>query len=244
MTMKNLLAIVALAAAPLFVDCAAAQQPADPNERIQKLVTLKYIEPNVVTNLLRDFGVDIRWDPRSKVVALTGRRANVMTAEDAIKQLDVPNSAQKNLDMTVYFVIATDQSNVTGTPIPGDLQSTVSTLKSTFPFKNYALLDTLSLRTRSGVEASTSGQFGSRMTYFRVGSATLESEGGSIRLNRLSAGLRNPVSGGQGKIEYVDTGVTTEVVDVKEGQKLVIGRSSLDGPSTAIFLVLVTKVVQ
>jgi len=243
--MKNLLVIVALAAAPLFVKCAAAQQPADPNnEVIHKLVTLKYVEADVVGNLLHFFGVDMRWDQRSNVISLTGRRANIMTAEDAIKQLDVPGAAQKNLDMTVYFVLATDQSNLTGTPIPGDLQSTVSTLKNTFPFKNYALLDTLSLRTRSGVGASTSGQFGSRMTYFRVGSATVESEGGSIRLNRLSAGLRNPVSGGQGKIEYVDTGVTTEVVDVKEGQKLVIGRSSLDGPSTAIFLVLVTKVVQ
>jgi hypothetical protein len=242
--MKNLWAIAALVLAPAFLELAAAQQPPDPNERIQKLVTLKYIEPDILGTLLRDFGIDIRWDPRSRVVALAGRRANVMTAEDAIKQLDVSGSGQKNIEMTVYFVIAADQSNVTGTPIPGDLQSTVSTLKSTFPFKNYALLDTLSLRTRSGVGASTSGQFGGRITYFRVGSATVESEGGSIRLNRLSAGLRNPVNGGQGKVEYVDTGVTTEVVDVKEGQKLVIGRSSLDGPSTAIFLVLLTKIVQ
>ena len=242
--MKKLLALAALVTAPVLLEPAAAQQAADPNERIQKLVTLKYIEPYVVSSLLRDFGVDIRSDPRSKVIALTGRRANVMTAEDAIKQLDVPGTAQKDIDMTVYFVIGSEQSNVTGTPIPADLQSTVSTLKSTFPFKTYALLDTLSLRTRTGVTASTSGQYGGRITYFRLGSATVEPEGGSIRLDRLSAGLRNPINGGQGKVEYVDTGVTTEVVDVKEGQKLVIGRSSLDGPSTAIFLVLVTKIVQ
>jgi hypothetical protein len=34
------------------------------------------------------------------------------------------------------------------------------------------------------------------------------------------------------------------VVDVKEGQKLVVGRSSLNGPDTALFLVLIAKVAQ
>jgi hypothetical protein len=31
------------------------------------------------------------------------------------------------------------------------------------------------------------------------------------------------------------------VVDVKEGQKLVVGRSSVDGPDRALFLVLIAK---
>ena len=37
--------------------------------------------------------------------------------------------------------------------------------------------------------------------------------------------------------------LTRTLVSAKEGQKLVIGRGSLDGPSTALFLVLVGKVV-
>ncbi len=64
-----------------------------------------------------------------------------------------------------------------------------------------------------------------------------------IRLDRLHAGLRIPHSDGKGGIAYTDTGLTTAVVDVKEGQKLVIGRSSLEGPSTALFLILIAKVV-
>jgi hypothetical protein len=38
--------------------------------------------------------------------------------------------------------------------------------------------------------------------------------------------------------------VSTDVVDVKEGQKLVIGRSSLDGPNRALFLVMIARVAQ
>ena len=239
--MKTLLLISVLAFAPL-----GAQQPVpaqDPNQEIQKLVTLKYVDPRAVQRLLLNFGVATQADPGLKVVSLSGRRANVMTAEDAIKQLDVPGAAQKDVELTVYFVIGTDQPQAGGNPIPKDLESTVATLRSTFAFKNYSLLDVLSLQTRSGVGADTTGQYGSRYTTFRVGSANLEGDGSRIRLDRLHAGLRVPHSV-SGKLEYIDTGISTEVVDVKVGQKLVIGRTSLDGPEKALFLVLIAKVVE
>ncbi|HTX35817.1 MAG TPA: hypothetical protein VME43_12385 [Bryobacteraceae bacterium] len=233
--MKRLMIFLMLAG-PLL-----AQTNQDPNERIQKLVTLKYADPRTVQNLLHDFGVDSRFDENLKVIALSGRRANVMTAEDAIKELDVPSAAHKDIDLTVYFVVASDQTGAEGSPIPADLQSTVAALKSTFPFKNYGLLDVLSLRSRSGVGASTSGVLsGNRVTQFSVNSATMEPES-MVRLDHLRAGLRTPLPAGEGKITYLDTGINTDVMDVKEGQKLVVGRSSVNGPDRALFLVLIAK---
>jgi hypothetical protein len=239
--MKRLMLLLVLAL-PL-----AAQTNQDPNEKIQKLVTLKYADPRAVQNLLASFGVDTRVDENLKMIALAGRRANVMTAEDAIKQLDVPSAGHKDVDLTVYFVVASDQTSngADGGPIPTDLQSTVATLKTTFPFKNYALLDALSLRSRSGVGAETSGVLsGNRITQFKVGSATMEPDS-MIRLDRLKAGLRTPVPSAEGKgVTYIDTGISTDVVDVKEGQKLVVGRSSVSGPDRALFLVLIAKAAE
>jgi hypothetical protein len=63
-----------------------------------------------------------------------------------------------------------------------------------------------------------------------------------IRLDGLHAGLRIPHMNAA-KLEYIDTGISTDVMDVKEGQKLVVGRSSLDGPEKALFLVLIAKIV-
>ncbi|SPE32114.1 conserved exported hypothetical protein [Candidatus Sulfopaludibacter sp. SbA6] len=238
--MKRFLLAMALLAAPL-----PAQPSQDPNEQIQKLVTVKYIDPLSLRNLLGNFGVDIRVDSHVRVVALIGPRNRVTTAEDAIKQLDIPAAAQKDIELAVYFVVASDQPNLTGNPIPQDLQSTVATLKTTFPFKAYLLLDALSLRARSGVGAESTGQLsGGRLTTFKVNSASLEADGSMIRLDHLHAGLRIPVSLGAGKGNtYMDTGISTEVVDVKEGQKLVVGRSSLDGPEKAMFLILIAKVI-
>jgi len=237
--MKRLILALALIAMPTL-----AQVGQDPRERIQKLVTLKYADPQSIINLLHDFGVDMREDSRMKVIALSGQRDRVTTAEDAIKQLDVPAAGQKDVDLTVYFVVASDQANVSGSPIPKELESTIATLKGTFPFKSYVMLDVLALRTRAGVNAGTSGQLtGGRLTEFHVRSASLEGDGSMIRLDNLHAGLRVPVGSGE-KTNYLDTGVSTDVVDVKEGQKLVVGRSSLNGPDMALFLVLIAKVAQ
>jgi hypothetical protein len=40
----------------------------------------------------------------------------------------------------------------------------------------------------------------------------------------------------------VETGVSTSI-DIKEGQKAVIGRSSMQGPEKALFLVLTAKLI-
>jgi hypothetical protein len=107
-------------------------------------------------------------------------------------------------------------------------------------------LDVLSLRTRSGVSASTSGQLSrGRLTVFSLSSASIGGDGSMIQLKNLHAGLRIPNGVDKnGQNAHMDTGITTEVVDVKEGQKLVVGRSSLNGPDTALFLVLIAKVAQ
>src|SRR5437763_8804130 len=119
-------------------------------EKVQKLITLKYADAQSVGILLQVFGLEnIRPDNHLKVISLAGTKARVASAEEAIKQLDVPSAAQKNIELTVYFVVGSDQTGMAGNPIPADLQPVVTQLKSTFPFKTYGLLDVLSLRTRS-----------------------------------------------------------------------------------------------
>jgi hypothetical protein len=239
--MKRTLIAALLLVAPLMAqtDPAKPQRP----EQVQKLVTLKYVDPQSIQNLIGMFNVDIRVNGQMKVVALSGTKEHMAAAEEAIKQLDVPSAAQKNIELTIYFVAGTDQANGSGNPIPQDLQSTVAQLKNTFPFKNYGLLDVLSIRTRSGVGAETVGQLGPRITVFKVRSASLDGDGSTIRLDGLHAGLRNPMTDGAGKTTYIDSGISADVLDVKEGQRLVIGRSSMDGPEKALFLVLIAKVV-
>lgn len=230
--MKRLLMALALMAAPAFGQ----------DDVVNRLVTLKYADPQAARYLLANFGVSIQADRQMKVVALTGKRSAVETAEAALKQLDVPSAGQKDIDLSVYFIVGRDDAPTAGV-IPQDLQSTVAALKQTFPYQNYELLDALSLRSRSGSRASTTGQVGNNLTDFSIQSATVEDDGKMIRIDGLNAKVRQLINVG-GKSEYTDvSGVRTDVVDVKEGQKLVVGRSSLAG-SRAMFVVLIAKVAQ
>ncbi len=234
--MKRILMTLALLAAPGW---AQEEPPA------QNLVRLKYVDAEAVRQLLRNFNVNMSADQRLKIIALSGKKAAVETAEAAIKQIDVPGSAQKDIDLTVFFVVGRDDPGQGGS-IPPDLQSTIAALKQTFPYKTYDLVDVLSLRSRAGSGASTTGQVASnRLTKFSVRSVNLEGDGSMVRIEQLDAGVHVLQTTGEGKSSYVNvSGVHTEIVDVKEGQKLVVGRSSLDGMGRALFLVLIAKVAQ
>jgi hypothetical protein len=240
--MKRIVLWALLLAAPVV-----AQTPA--SGEIAKLVTLRNAEPQAIQNMVRVFGVTVvagNSNSPMKSMVILGTAEKVAAAEAAIKQLDV---APKNIELTVYFVVGGDQPTMAGGAIPQDLRDVIAQLKGTFTFKEYKMLDVLTLRTRAGSRAETSGILNQalppRMSQFSIGNATVSEDGTTIRIDRMRAMLRIPIPGSstQKTTEYSDSGIQQDV-DVKEGQKVVVGRSSLDGPQQALFLVLTARVVQ
>ena len=260
--MKRLCVVVVMSALSLL-----AQGPAQ--QRISKLVTVKYADPMSLANLIRMFGVEVQigqggFATPLKVLGIAGSPDAVAAAEAAIHQLDI---APRNIELTVYFVVGSDQANLAGNAVPQDLRDVIAQLKSTFAFKEYRMMDVLTLRTRSGAPAETSGILNNasapRLSVFSIRSATVSEDGGTVRIDRMHAGLRIPMinraaaaanlapghperlaaaDGNFGKVEYRDTGIDQDV-DVKEGQKVVVGRSSLEGPEKALFLILTARVI-
>src|SRR5438552_9578134 len=109
--MKRLILAALLIAAPLF-----AQQK---EEHVTKLVALKYADPENLRGLIGIFGVNVSYAPGIKALSINGLTSNVAAAESAIAKLDV---APKNLELVVYFVVGSDQANLTGTAVPGDVR--------------------------------------------------------------------------------------------------------------------------
>ena len=130
----------------------------------------------------------------------------------------------------------------------------ITQLKNAFTFKEYKMMDVLTLRTRTGSDAETSGILNAgtppKMSQFSIRNVTIGDDG-TIRIDRMHAGLRIPYRqpsavgehAAPGKAEYVNSGIDQNV-DVKEGQKVVVGRSSLEGPEKALFLILTAQVIQ
>jgi len=237
-----------IALALMLAGALAAQQK---EERTTKLVILKYADPDRLAGVISQFGAQVITNGQMKAMTLSGLPSQIAAAEAALARLDV---APKTVELVVHFVVGSDQANLTGSTVPADVRDVITQLKNTFTFKEYRMLDTLTLRTRAGSSAETTGILGSgsnpRLSTFSVRNVTVGEDGTTIRIDRMHAGLRIPIgnrttetkTGPRTAVEYMNTGIDQDV-DVKEGQKVVVGRSSLEGPSTALFLILTARVL-
>jgi hypothetical protein len=56
-----------------------------PEPNVEKLIMLKYADPRAIENVLRVFGVQITLNEQMKVIAISGRKDKVASAEEAVK---------------------------------------------------------------------------------------------------------------------------------------------------------------
>ena len=247
--MKRVLLVLTMLAAPLAAQEQNAGAPAKPAPvpLIQKVFILKYADLDSMRDLLSVFGAGSHTVADMHALAVSASPATMLAIEEAIGRLDVPSAAPKNLDLTIDLVVGTDAEHPVAehpvfTSVPKDLDSVILQLKGAFPFKGYRLLDILTLRTRAGKRAST------------------QSSGGDVDMNPGAAAVnssfevRSASVGADGTTAHLD-GVRCDVIfgkqhltlqtdlDIKEGQKVVVGRMGLTSQQ-ALFVVLTVKVLQ
>jgi len=253
--MKRLLFALLLIALPLAAQEAKKEDqksnaPSD-RPRIQKLFLLKYADPNHVASLLAVFNASIRPDSDMHALAVETIPGPTMGAiEEAIQRLDVPSAAAKNIEMTAYLLIGSETAGTEPSAMPKELDAVVAQLKNAFAFKSYRLMDTLALRTRVGQMASTSSsgrgmKIGDNTlpvnTDFRIRQAGIGSDETTIRIDGLNLTSHIPVqTGSTGQFSNNNVGLQADV-DIKQGQKVVIGRVSV--AESALFVVLTAQVV-
>jgi hypothetical protein len=216
---------------------------------VSKVLPVRYTDVESASVILRTLVPNVTPSRTLKVVAVRGSKESVAAAEEALKLLDVP---PVNIELTVYLVNATRQGGK-GAPIPVSLEALVKQLRAEFPYPEYRLLDSLIIRARDGADAEASGVMGpsgpgssevSKAFYqLRVRSVSVAGEGNArtIRIDGLRCGLRVPY-GPPDKVSYADIGANTSL-DLHEGQKVVAGKSSIDGTADTTFMILSAKVV-
>ena len=187
-----------------------------------------------------------------RTISAKGTPDQLKALEEAIKRFDVP-AASQNLEFTVYLVLAS-MDPAKGGSIPSPLDPVVKQMNQTFSFKSFRMAETFMLRTRDGKMAEASsigpakGADGQNIIYqCRFNSARVipDDKGKNIRIDGLRIGLRLPyrTSGGADpKYQYADVGFNTDI-DVREGQKAVVGKANVDGSDT-MFAVLVPRIVE
>jgi len=247
--MKRLLLAAMLVVAPMM-----AQEKAEVPPKVQKLFILKYAEPRAVRALVITFGASAETNGEMRALAVSATQAQMAAIEEAIAKLDTPAAAPKDIELACYMVIGgeTSSENVLGGPTPKELDSVVTQLRNAFAFKNYRLMDVLSLRARTGQRASTTSTGGTMesgplshqqiITQFQLNSISVGTDGTTIHIDGMQASIRLPLpSDNNGHYTYVNLNLNSDV-DIKEGQKVVVGRLGVTN-GQALFVVLMAKVV-
>jgi hypothetical protein len=221
-----------------------AGTPAKPTV-VQKLIQLKYSDPVAMQRLLNLPGINVNAVPGVNAIVIRGTSEAVTEVEEMIKKIDV---APHNIELTVYLLAGTPQAGAED--IPADLASTAKQLHSLFPYKTYRLMQSFVLRDREGHDGSNNGAIpGSKQTYtfhYR-GAGVSNGTPRMVHINHLEFSLWTPTIVRDKEGHMIDghdsVGFNTDI-DIGEGQKVVVGKSSANGSDDALILVMSAKVVE
>jgi|SRR5579872_1323927 len=175
-----------------------------------------------------------------------------MTATLASAQEKQSAEAQ-NVELTVYLLTGAAGGQAAD-EVPQDLTATVKQLHSVFTYKSYRLADSFVLRGRSytsssaGRGAYTDGILPANALHYRFGYNRLWVTGDpprTVHVDGLNLNLsRPPVTTKDGKQRSDGVASINTDLDVRDGQKTVVGKSSVDTTGDALILVIVPKVIE
>jgi len=243
-----------------------------PEEAVTKFVNLEHADPERVLELL---GPVL---PPDVTVSHAGRNLNTMAVSgpphqtapilEAIERLDVPEPPEppkKNIELTVYLLLAVDEAGrYADDGVPPLLNDVIEQLREAFAFESFRLWDTFFIRCRDGEEAEaswmipgdesgTDSELGPTILKVQADAVQLQrhGDGNSVRIDNLIVGAEVPVASGVqttnegrrtvSRVSRHDMRLKT-AVDVREGQKVVVGKANVAAPSgDALFVVVTAK---
>lgn len=222
-------------------------------QTVTRIVHLKHVDTDnlkVVVGMMSAGKVNWQPDRAMRLIGLSGPSDLVDAVEATIKKMDVPPVPEKNVELTFHIIAAGGPSP--SSPIPADLTGVVQQLGSVFGLKAFRLLETAVMRSREGRGVESSGIIAipvkveaSPRYSLRANkvSASTGDKGPLIRIDGLDFSVSVPYAkvGGQG-LDWLGTGIRTDI-DVREGQKVVVGKSSIDSSNQSIFLVVTAKML-
>lgn len=238
-----------------FPALALPQAPASETGAITKVVRVHTTAARSLAEVASGGSpVVIRADNPLKAIVLRGKPADVSALENTIRELDSASSSSsgsKNVELTVYLLSGSNSSSSPAAEsAPAAVTPVVKQLRTVFPYSSYQLLSTILLRSAEGAPASTEGllkAFGNAAegsspsgytVLYKAASVSPDEASPTIHLTGFHFRLGVPISH-----NMFNAGIDTDI-DLREGQKVVVGKSNLENVDSALFVVLMAKLVQ
>jgi type II/III secretion system protein len=219
---------------------------------VQKVFVLKYVRVDDMARLLSVFPAEISGSdhPELRALAVSAAPAVVAAIEETVKRLDVPPAPTRSVELTGYVLRCSDQGGDTAGTSP-ELQDVVAQLKKTFHSAGCRLSDTIIARGQDdgslsaaakGAEGRSPGEvdwLDLRSSRIRISPA--EGGGSLVRLQnlRFRAGL-GKAGANDPSLDWIGP---EGDISVRDGDKVVVGKSGGTAAGQALILVLTAHVV-
>ena len=263
---SSMLAVVTVGAIALAGGWAVAQQagtgaaradatPAPSEDRstwVTRFFDLRHAEAESVAKVIAMFTGRTNLDMAARRVIWSGPPALAPAIEDAVRRLDVAPPAAPSLELT-FHILRAGAAQGGGAPLPDDLEGVGRQVRTVFSVASVGLLETAMIRTSLGQGGRVEGRIkpwtpGVDQAEYTIRFGRLQmtddAKGRSVRVPDL--GFELPITGrSEGGKNPWSTRVKMDTsIDVREGQKAVVGKASVDRTDETILLVVTARLVE
>jgi hypothetical protein len=259
---KTMIALAALGFTLALAAPALAENPAAASAQAQKeevknlrkeIVRLKYVRADQISAILRSYtspwGQIHFQNSLPFVLSVSDSPENVEKVLAVIRELDVKPA---DVLFTVQLVLGTAGETDQGAKQVADSDPLIKELRSLLKYKTYSLLDATFLRVvnmdRASAVLGPKAEFELALRPEVAGDAKAPLIKTEVRLRQIVRVLAKPpakAEGGeptQGAVTNVNTLIETSL-NVKSGDRTVVGVSKLDGGDKGLILIISAKIV-
>lgn len=223
----------------------ASQEKAGTKPLRKEVVFLKYLKAHDVQNFIYTF-LRPGWGhvtpgPTEGSLVISDNPENVEQALQALKRIDVKPA---DLQFTVQLILGSDMEEKTDEQMPND--PVIRELRNLLKYKSYSLLDTSLMRAMDN--SDTQVRMGEKAEFeFWIRPKVVKDEKSTliqmeVRLRQIRiAGM--PPNATSSKVEYITTDLIGTTLNLKPGDKTVVGVSKLDGGGKGLILIISGKIV-
>jgi len=248
---RTMIALLALAFTLAVVVPAFAEDPAeDPAAQAQnteaknlrkEIVKLKYVRAQDIQNLLYNYvsrDGHISFNPNMPaVLSVSDTPENVEKLLAAIREIDVKPA---DVLYTVQLVLGSEADAATDAELQSD--SIVKELRKLLRFKGYTLLDVTLVRTinreSAAVKFGPKAEFELALKPDVAGDAKMPVIKTEVRLRRIEQ-----IGAYEGKLITNVATLIESTLNIKSGDRTVVGVSKLDGGDKGLILIISAKIV-
>jgi hypothetical protein len=180
--------------------------------------------------------------PNENVIVISDLPENVAKALEVIRELDVKPA---DLLFTVQLLLGSDELEKGAEAMPND--PIIRELRNLLKYKSYSLLDTSLIRALDSQDSEV--RLGERADFeLWLRPKVIKDE--KVSLIQTEVRLRQvriagtPPAATSAKVEYITTDLIGTTLNLKSGDKTVVGVSKLDGGGKGLILIISGKIVE